>query len=309
MSEIARCDLCGEPMPPGEQMFKIHWYSGDCPKPPKHQAPAETRETKPKAMSYGVDARYEAQSDTWQFTAGDWSIAVDREELEQLVSAATRRALADAEAEARLRGETIDALRKELAAEQENNTLIAQAANFNAALAIEELRVEALGDTLHTANDGRVRGLCANCLTWHDIGDMWAECRACFDETTGKAAQRALADVTRELDEAQQQLKGVATILNNASILDDCATLAGKALRAVSDFATSRAALEDVRRVEKWLWEQAVAGSGNNRQLYRVGAVLQLIETTNGRVLRHVRADSLEALGRALAQEAGDAAK
>lgn len=28
------CELCGEPMPAGEQMFKFHGYSGNCPKPP-----------------------------------------------------------------------------------------------------------------------------------------------------------------------------------------------------------------------------------------------------------------------------------
>jgi hypothetical protein len=33
-SAIARCGLCGEPMPPGEQMFQYHGYSGPCPKPP-----------------------------------------------------------------------------------------------------------------------------------------------------------------------------------------------------------------------------------------------------------------------------------
>lgn len=30
----ARCELCGEPMPPGEAMFKFHGFSGPCPKPP-----------------------------------------------------------------------------------------------------------------------------------------------------------------------------------------------------------------------------------------------------------------------------------
>lgn len=30
----ATCDLCGEPMPKGEEMFKLHGYSGPCPKPP-----------------------------------------------------------------------------------------------------------------------------------------------------------------------------------------------------------------------------------------------------------------------------------
>ena len=31
---IARCQICGEPMPAGEEMFNYHGYSGDCPKPP-----------------------------------------------------------------------------------------------------------------------------------------------------------------------------------------------------------------------------------------------------------------------------------
>lgn len=34
MEEKAICEICGEPMPEGEEMFKYHGYSGDCPKPP-----------------------------------------------------------------------------------------------------------------------------------------------------------------------------------------------------------------------------------------------------------------------------------
>ena len=34
IEEKAVCELCGEPMPPGEQMFKFHGYSGPCPNPP-----------------------------------------------------------------------------------------------------------------------------------------------------------------------------------------------------------------------------------------------------------------------------------
>ena len=30
----SKCELCGEPMPPGEEMFNFHGYSGPCPKPP-----------------------------------------------------------------------------------------------------------------------------------------------------------------------------------------------------------------------------------------------------------------------------------
>ncbi len=29
-----KCSICGEPMPEGETMYKIHGYSGPCPKPP-----------------------------------------------------------------------------------------------------------------------------------------------------------------------------------------------------------------------------------------------------------------------------------
>jgi len=31
---MSKCELCGEPMPDGEEMFKFHGYSGDCKKPP-----------------------------------------------------------------------------------------------------------------------------------------------------------------------------------------------------------------------------------------------------------------------------------
>ncbi len=31
------CELCGEPMPYGEEMFKVHGYSGPCPKPPQEK--------------------------------------------------------------------------------------------------------------------------------------------------------------------------------------------------------------------------------------------------------------------------------
>lgn len=31
---MPNCELCGEPMPAGEEMFKYHGHSGPCPKPP-----------------------------------------------------------------------------------------------------------------------------------------------------------------------------------------------------------------------------------------------------------------------------------
>lgn len=33
-SKQSLCTVCGEPMPEGEEMFKFHGYSCDCPKPP-----------------------------------------------------------------------------------------------------------------------------------------------------------------------------------------------------------------------------------------------------------------------------------
>ena len=34
MTDKPKCQICGEPMPAGEEMFNFHGYSGDCPKPP-----------------------------------------------------------------------------------------------------------------------------------------------------------------------------------------------------------------------------------------------------------------------------------
>ena len=34
MKEKYLCEICGEPMPENEQMFKYHGYSSKCPKPP-----------------------------------------------------------------------------------------------------------------------------------------------------------------------------------------------------------------------------------------------------------------------------------
>lgn len=46
-SDVAICGICGEPMPPGEQMFKFHGYSGPCPKPP---LPKRTPRAEPKVV-------------------------------------------------------------------------------------------------------------------------------------------------------------------------------------------------------------------------------------------------------------------
>ena len=42
---MPNCELCGEPMPEGEDMFKIHGYSGPCPKPPLARPSDDDRAT------------------------------------------------------------------------------------------------------------------------------------------------------------------------------------------------------------------------------------------------------------------------
>lgn len=37
--DAENCQLCGEPMPQGEEMFNYHGYSGPCPKPPLPKTP------------------------------------------------------------------------------------------------------------------------------------------------------------------------------------------------------------------------------------------------------------------------------
>lgn len=55
MTETALCELCGEPMPAGEEMFKFHGYSGPCPKPPlARPAMSEAKHT-PGPWSFRTD--------------------------------------------------------------------------------------------------------------------------------------------------------------------------------------------------------------------------------------------------------------
>lgn len=73
-SRPGTCELCGEPMPPGEEMFKYHGYSGDCPKPPLPRSKADTIETTvtaEKSMTSDDEDEYEIlrymTSDTHKF--------------------------------------------------------------------------------------------------------------------------------------------------------------------------------------------------------------------------------------------------
>lgn len=46
------CELCGEPMPKGEEMFKFHGYSGPCPKPPIVKAASSVGEKMDMNMAF-----------------------------------------------------------------------------------------------------------------------------------------------------------------------------------------------------------------------------------------------------------------
>lgn len=58
MSEQAKCGLCGEPMPPGEEMFNYHGASGPCPKPAARELKAQLDAA--LALPKGSDAQVAA---------------------------------------------------------------------------------------------------------------------------------------------------------------------------------------------------------------------------------------------------------
>lgn len=49
---MSKCELCGEPMPEGEEMFKYHGYSGTCPKPPLPRQDTELERLRKDAARY-----------------------------------------------------------------------------------------------------------------------------------------------------------------------------------------------------------------------------------------------------------------
>jgi hypothetical protein len=56
----AVCELCGEPMPPDESMFKFHGYSGPCPKPPLPKTVPTSAELVQSWRSKATESREEA---------------------------------------------------------------------------------------------------------------------------------------------------------------------------------------------------------------------------------------------------------
>lgn len=64
---MPKCEICGEPMPEGEEMFKFHGMSGPCPKPPLSK----------------IERRCVVEYDLQQRRDNSWWIAVTRDRSEE----------------------------------------------------------------------------------------------------------------------------------------------------------------------------------------------------------------------------------
>lgn len=89
---MSKCAICGEPMPPGEEMFKMHGYSGDCPKPPvpKPQIAAVIEYVhRQEGVQFWLDIV--ADRDPWQ-TLGPFDSAEERQRVHDDLMAMMRSA-------------------------------------------------------------------------------------------------------------------------------------------------------------------------------------------------------------------------
>ena len=80
MSEQPKCELCGEPMPVGEEMFKYHGHSGPCPTKGKTFEPWQLRVIEEKKE---LDARLVKLS---EFLSGKAFAVMTEEDQELLLS-------------------------------------------------------------------------------------------------------------------------------------------------------------------------------------------------------------------------------
>ena len=63
--EKATCEMCGDPMPPGEEMFKFHGYSGPCPKPIKPLSTKHGEVTRQRDELLAALKRIDGLADGW----------------------------------------------------------------------------------------------------------------------------------------------------------------------------------------------------------------------------------------------------
>jgi hypothetical protein len=83
MSEQPKCELCGEPMPAGEEMFKYHGHSGPCPTKGKTFEPWQLRVIEEKKE---LDARLVKLS---EFLSGEAFSEMTEDDQELLSSQKT----------------------------------------------------------------------------------------------------------------------------------------------------------------------------------------------------------------------------
>lgn len=116
---------------------------------------------------------------------------------------------------------------------------------------------------------------------------LWIDCydNGIVESTPFAAVLTALAAARREVETVNEEAERQAGVICNLN----------------TDLATSRAALEDVRRVEKWLEDYP-----DGRYVDVSRGWFCMVDVRRGDD-EDVPAESIAALGRALAQEAGDA--
>jgi hypothetical protein len=90
---MSKCEICGEPMPPGEEMFKFHGYSSQCPKPPLPIPPtvnwkerAEAAEQRVAALESGYARELSIHAELQQKLTG-YKEAFQREHAMRLLEA------------------------------------------------------------------------------------------------------------------------------------------------------------------------------------------------------------------------------
>ena len=86
-AEAPACQLCGEPMPPGEEMFKFHGYSGPCPTKKADPVPAVS--TWPVCPECHIEQTYGVRKHSWDCPtlAAATSVALDSDPSRETVSA------------------------------------------------------------------------------------------------------------------------------------------------------------------------------------------------------------------------------
>lgn len=116
---------------------------------------------------------------------------------------------------------------------------------------------------------------------------LWIDCydNGIVESTPFAAVLTALAAARREVETVNEEAERQAGVICNLN----------------TDLATSRAALEDVRRVEAWMEDYP-----DGRYVDVSRGWFCMVDVRRGDD-EDVPAESIAALGRALAQEAGDA--